>query len=226
MHWRANRSPESPPLQELHVRCSVLRGVQQHFIIACAVEHLPKLDQAPRTNTHNCYLSYLNCAGLKSKEAVAKPPNSKNASKAVKRAGQAQPTSGTAKAAKTAKAASTSKASTSKPPKAAAKPKTAAELFSAVQPGAAGAGTSAANPNVAAGKDAAKPADQAPKRDRKKACDINIEEAVAKVKAANTAGMLAKLSLLELKAYLKSVGKPVGGKKAELVERVETITEP
>ena len=76
-----------------------------------------------------------------------------------------------------------------------------------------------AEPNAAA-TDPTNPADQAPKRDRKKASDINVEEAVAKVHAAKADGTLAKLSLLELKAYLKSVGKPVGGKKADLIERV------
>lgn len=172
------------------------------------------------------------CAGLQNKKAVTKPPNAKNAPKATKRPGQSQPTSGTAKAAKTAKGASTSKANASKAAKAAqakTAATTAAALFSAVQKNTAAGtsgGTNAADANTA-GTDAAEPAaDQAPKRDRKKASDINVEEAVAKVKAAKAGGTLAKLSLLELKAYLKSVGKPVGGKKADLMERIEAVVEP
>lgn len=170
-------------------------------------------------------------AGLQNQKAISKPPNSKNAPKASKRPGPIQPASGTAKATKTSKIASTSKPTAPKATKTAqakTAATTAAGLFSAGQQaaaaGATSAGMNAADANAVT--DPMKPADQAPKRDRKKASDINVEEAVAKVKAAKAGGTLAKLSLLELKAYLKSVGKPVGGKKADLMERVEAVAEP
>lgn len=42
----------------------------------------------------------------------------------------------------------------------------------------------------------------------------------AKVGQMHGAGTLGKLTVPELKAYLRSVGRPVGGKKGELEERV------
>ena len=42
----------------------------------------------------------------------------------------------------------------------------------------------------------------------------------AKVQQLHAAGSLGKLTIPELKAYLKSMKLPVGGKKAELEERV------
>jgi hypothetical protein len=56
---------------------------------------------------------------------------------------------------------------------------------------------------------------------RKKASDIPADEALKKVHEALTAGLLSKLSVPELKAYLKAKGKPVGGKKADLLARIE-----
>jgi hypothetical protein len=176
---------------------------------------------------------HIDCAGLKNKMAVAKPPNLKNVTKAVKRPGQTQPMTASAKAAKTAKGPAATKTATCKATKATTKAKaaavSAAAMFSAVQKaGVVDEANTAQNDNTSnvAATDGAKPGEQAAKRDRKKASDINVEEAVAKVKAAKSAGTLMKLSLLELKAYLKSVGKPVGGKKAELVERVDAVVEP
>lgn len=61
---------------------------------------------------------------------------------------------------------------------------------------------------------------------RKKASEISVDEAASKVKAALAAGTLAKLSIPELKVYLKSVGKPVSGKKGDLLERIMSSTEP
>jgi SAP domain len=151
--------------------------------------------------------------------------------KAGKRPATTQATNGAAKVAKLTKAdkgASTTKTTASKASQAKAAATSAAGIFTAAQAGGTSAGTTAAAAadTSALGKDAEKSADQAPKRERKKASDVNVEDAVVKVKAAKNAGTLGKLSLLELKAYLKSVGKPVGGKKAELIERVEAAAEP
>eukprot|EP00892_Ulva_mutabilis_P010491 jgi/Ulvmu1/7814/UM004_0043.1 len=61
---------------------------------------------------------------------------------------------------------------------------------------------------------------------RRKVSDINVEDAKAKVTAAKAAGTMAKLSIPELKVYLKAIGKPVGGKKGDLVERIIAAGEP
>jgi hypothetical protein len=58
-------------------------------------------------------------------------------------------------------------------------------------------------------------------RQRKKASDVCTEDAEKAVRNAHTMGTLSKVALIELKAFLKSRGLPVGGKKAEVLERVE-----
>ena len=40
--------------------------------------------------------------------------------------------------------------------------------------------------------------------------------------AAYTKGTVGKFKVADLKAYLRSIGLPVSGKKADLVERVES----
>lgn len=74
------------------------------------------------------------------------------------------------------------------------------------------------------------PAKGLPKADtaskRRKVSDISVEETSAKVKAATAAGKLISLSVPELKVYLKSIGKPVGGKKSDLLERIQSSHEP
>lgn len=60
---------------------------------------------------------------------------------------------------------------------------------------------------------------------RRKVSEIDIEQAKAKVIAAKAARTLTKLSIPELKVYLKSIGKPVGGKKGELIERIQCSPE-
>lgn len=74
------------------------------------------------------------------------------------------------------------------------------------------------------------PANGMPKADtaskRRKVSDISVEESTAKVKAAMAAGKLTSLSVPELKVYLKSIGKPVGGKKSDLLERIQSSHEP
>lgn len=163
-------------------------------------------------------------AGLKQKEVTNKPPNSKNLSKTAKRPGTGQPTAGTNKAAKTAPAG---KITVPKVKKTAAQAKvasmSAANVLYAAQQAAGPATMTGVNAcaSDAAVKAATKPSDQAAKRERKKASDVNTEEAVAKVKAAIAAGTMIKLNLQGLKAYLKSIGAPVGGKKADLIERIQ-----
>ena len=72
--------------------------------------------------------------------------------------------------------------------------------------------------------DAAAPAaDGKAQRQRKKASDVAPEQAEAVVRQARACGSFAKVGLHELKAYLRAQGKPVGGKKAELVERVQAL---
>lgn len=76
----------------------------------------------------------------------------------------------------------------------------------------------AGGPAPAADGDKDKPA-----RQRKKASDVDAAEAEAAVRAAHAAGTLAKVPMLELKAFLKAHGKPVGGKKAEILERAQAL---
>ena len=80
------------------------------------------------------------------------------------------------------------------------------------------AGDSAATMAVAA---AAAPA-KAP-RQRKKADDIDLAEVEKKIQDKFAAGKLADLSILELKCFLKARKLPVGGKKSDLVARVEPL---
>ena len=80
------------------------------------------------------------------------------------------------------------------------------------------AGDSAATMAVAA---AAAPA-KAP-RQRKKADDIDLAEVEKKIQDKFAAGKLADLSIPELKCFLKARKLPVGGKKSDLVARVEPL---
>lgn len=80
------------------------------------------------------------------------------------------------------------------------------------------AGDSAAAMAVAA---AAAPA-KAP-RQRKKADDIDLAEVEKKIQGKFAAGKLADLSIPELKCFLKARKLPVGGKKSDLVARVEPL---
>lgn len=50
--------------------------------------------------------------------------------------------------------------------------------------------------------------------------------AVSKVQAAHAGGGLGKVTIPELKAFLRSVKQPVGGKKGELEERVRAWLGP
>ncbi|GAB4820750.1 hypothetical protein N2152v2_007796 [Parachlorella kessleri] len=60
----------------------------------------------------------------------------------------------------------------------------------------------------------------APKPAKPKAPAMPLEEVVKKVLSSHAAGKLSALTMDQMKAYLKSVKKPVGGKKADLEERV------
>ncbi|PRW56060.1 hypothetical protein C2E21_5110 [Chlorella sorokiniana] len=79
---------------------------------------------------------------------------------------------------------------------------------------------SMALPSAAAAAQAAAPP-KAPAKPRPKAADIDLAAVTAKVQAAVApGGSFAKITLPELKAYLKSIKQPVGGKKGDLEDRV------
>jgi hypothetical protein len=60
-------------------------------------------------------------------------------------------------------------------------------------------------------------------RQRKKADDIDLAEVGRKIQEKFAAGKLADLSIPELKRFLKARKLPVGGKKSDLVARVEPL---
>ncbi|KAL0019186.1 hypothetical protein WJX77_001417 [Trebouxia sp. C0004] len=60
-------------------------------------------------------------------------------------------------------------------------------------------------------------------RQRKKADDIDLAEVEKKIQEKFAAGKLADLSIPELKCFLKARKLPVGGKKSDLVTRVEPL---
>ena len=74
---------------------------------------------------------------------------------------------------------------------------------------------------AAAAAAAAAPA-KAP-RQRKKADDIDLAEVEKKIQEKFAAGKLADLSVPELKCFLKARKLPVGGKKSDLVAKVEPL---
>jgi hypothetical protein len=76
---------------------------------------------------------------------------------------------------------------------------------------------------AAAGQPTAEAEGKAAARQRKKASDVSLDDAVKVVQLAHAQGSFAKVGLLELKAFLKAKGKPVSGKKAELVERAQAV---
>eukprot|EP00887_Chlorella_sp_A99_P002757 scaffold6.g2757.t1 len=132
--------------------------------------------------------------------------------------------------------ASQKRAAAAKAPKAAAPKKAKAAAAGAaggLPPGADGSAATASQPPAAAaaaaaatgdgGAGAAVAAGAAPKpaaKARPKAADMDIAAVAAKVRAAAAAGTLGKLTLPELKCFLKSERKAVGGKKADLEARV------
>ncbi len=60
-------------------------------------------------------------------------------------------------------------------------------------------------------------------RQRKKADDMDLAEVEKKVQEKFAAGRLQDLSIAELKCFLKAHKLPVGGKKSDLVSRVEPL---
>lgn len=60
-------------------------------------------------------------------------------------------------------------------------------------------------------------------RQRKKADDIDLAQVEKKIQDKLAAGKLADLSIPELKCFLKARKLPVGGKKSDLVARVEPL---
>lgn len=103
-------------------------------------------------------------------------------------------------------------------------PKAAKAAAADQAPLAAGAGgpEPAGAPAAAAGAPAVARAAAAakPPKPRAPPKELVLEEVVGKVRAAHAAGKLGSLTIPEMKCYLKSLKKPVGGKKAELEERV------
>lgn len=60
-------------------------------------------------------------------------------------------------------------------------------------------------------------------RQRKKADDIDLAEVEKKIYERQAAGRLQEISIPELKCFLKARKLPVGGKKAELIARMEPL---
>ncbi|KAL4457639.1 hypothetical protein ABPG75_012504 [Micractinium tetrahymenae] len=81
---------------------------------------------------------------------------------------------------------------------------------------AGGMGAAAAAAAAAPGGAPAKP----PPKPRAKPADVDVAAVTAKVHQMHAVGTLGKLTIPEMKAYLKSIKQPVGGKKGDLEERV------
>ena len=64
---------------------------------------------------------------------------------------------------------------------------------------------------------------KAPPRKRTKAEDLDMAQVEAKVREKHAIGQLDKLSIPELKCFLKARKQPLGGKKADLVARVTEV---
>jgi hypothetical protein len=97
----------------------------------------------------------------------------------------------------------------------------ATTMPSALQAQQAGAGREGAQntPLVPAQKPPAA-GEKAPPRKRTKAGDLDAAHVEAKVRAQHAAGALDKLSIPEMKVFLKARKLPLGGKKADLVARL------
>ncbi|KAJ7098685.1 SPOC like C-terminal domain-containing protein [Mycena belliarum] len=65
----------------------------------------------------------------------------------------------------------------------------------------------------------AAPAEKAPAKGTKRKADVDVSE--AEIMSRYAEGLLNKLTVEQLKNFLKSKGKPYSGKKADLIERVE-----
>ena len=83
------------------------------------------------------------------------------------------------------------------------------------------AASAAASAQVAAAAAADAPS-KAP-RQRKKADDIDLADVEKKIREKQAAGRLQDLSIPELKCFLKACKLPVGGKKSNLLARVEPL---
>ena len=87
---------------------------------------------------------------------------------------------------------------------------------------AAAAGASIATPAEAAPVPVTAAATKAP-RQRKKAEDVDLAEVEKKIHEKQAAGRLQDVSIPELKCFLKARKLPVGGKKSDLLTRVEPL---
>ena len=90
-----------------------------------------------------------------------------------------------------------------------------------VQQGPAGAAMAPNAQQLAPGGDSA--AAKAPPRKRTKAQDLDTAQVEVQVRERHAAGQLDKLSIPELKCFLKAHKQAVGGKKADLVARVAEL---
>ena len=97
----------------------------------------------------------------------------------------------------------------------------AANVPTATMPAATGQAVSTAAASNAAPAGAAAPA-KTP-RQRKKADDVDLADVERKIKEKFAARKLQDLSVPELKCFLKAHKLPVGGKKSDLISRIEPV---
>lgn len=62
-----------------------------------------------------------------------------------------------------------------------------------------------------------------PKKPRVKAGDISLPEVQVKAQQLLAGGQLGSLTLPEMKCLLKAKGQPVGGKKADILARLQQL---
>ncbi|PSC72899.1 hypothetical protein C2E20_3898 [Micractinium conductrix] len=156
-------------------------------------------------------------AGAKRAAGAAKPPAAPKRPKAGAAAAATAP--GAAPTAQGVPAAAEAAAPSAAKPAAA---RSKAHATTAAAAGGMGAAATAALASAAteAGTAAGAPAAKAPAKPRAKPAEIDLAAVTAKVQQLHAAGTLGKLTIPEMKAYLKSLRQPVGGKKGELEERV------
>ena len=88
-------------------------------------------------------------------------------------------------------------------------------------PQSAAAPVAAASAGLAAGYTAAGPA--RPRAARPKAAELDVAQVKAKIMALYAKGQQQKLTLPEIKCFLRARKVPVGGNKADLLVRVKDL---
>ena len=96
-----------------------------------------------------------------------------------------------------------------------------AAATAAPQPGSGTAPGAAASAGPAAGDTAAGPA--RPRAARPKAAELDAAQVQAKIMALYAKGQQQKLTLPEIKCFLRARKVPVGGNKADLLVRVKDL---